>query len=272
MTRKFRFNFLICVLVSSLLVLTASWAEKADMHKNNREIVHGDHTHKVDPGGHDVITNKHRASEVSPYDLDGTGDVSDGKHDIAKHGADVHDGEHDVAGHGGEHGDTHAGGHHGIGSLKVFFVNFGIFMAICSFLAMKYLPEIWKNRRKLIEDAVLKGERELSHAQEVLRKTQNKLDTLDDAKKEIAHTIQKETELDVADIVSKAELDANRILEQAKNSAIMEKNSTFGALKSEVAESIISKSSVQIKKALAGNAKLGSWKDSLVGVEKFFNN
>ncbi|MEZ4753725.1 MAG: ATP synthase F0 subunit B [Bdellovibrionota bacterium] len=120
-----------------------------------------------------------------------------------------------------------------------YWLHFIAYLFLIFLLLRKPLPAAWNGRRLRIEDAVLKGERELAAAKKTLADSKAKVANLQTEVTEIKETIAKETKLEVARILEESKAQAKRVADQAKSSAEAEERTAEREVQNELAAMVI---------------------------------
>lgn len=119
-----------------------------------------------------------------------------------------------TASHG--HGEGHAGG---FWDLKLYIINFALYLILAIWLTRKHAPRLWQQRRTSLENAVA-GSREKHQAiSEQLAAAQTKNASIEDEIRRINQSVSEETEREKADI-KKSAVDAVERIKRETNDRI----------------------------------------------------
>lgn len=151
--------------------------------------------------------------------------------------------------------------------LSQYWGNFLIYCAILYFALRRPVVQGWAARRSTIEEAVMRGKRELAAAQQRLTEAEHKLSGAPQEIKQIGVQIAADAERESAQIVADAENKARITVEQAKESGEAELQATETAIRRELAEAALQRAEERLRREWTAQNDQQRRQSALSGVQ-----
>ena len=153
------------------------------------------------------------------------------------------------------HGDQlegHLEGHAPtIGDLKLYWLNFLLFLALMWFVTRKGVPQAWNARRLAIRDAAERGKRAALQAQAEVDAATQAMATVNQEMEQVARTIAQDGDAEARRIMEDARATAQQIERQIAGTIAAEQRALQHAVRQEMAATVMHKVEERIGRELS---------------------
>lgn len=170
----------------------------------------------------------------------------------------------------GEHG-THGEHSAGIGSLKLFFINFAVYAVLIIYLLRRQFLTGWPLRRQRIAYAVAQGRERLTTAQEQLVAAERQLAGVKQESIDLQNTIETESRRESEETVRAANSVAQRITANAEQSCRAEERAAQAQIRRELARIVIRQATEKLKGRVSGESDRVMRQSALQGIARLIH-
>jgi F-type H+-transporting ATPase subunit b len=135
--------------------------------------------------------------------------------------------------------------------LRWHWMNFVLYLVLLYFLVRKPIAQVWSSRISAIERDVTANKRNLEEANTRFEQVQSKLEQVDEEIRVFSEAIERESQKEAARVIDEAKAKAEKIIAQAKLSAIAEQKGLEAALRRELSEQVIEQAEARLKTGLS---------------------
>ena len=134
-----------------------------------------------------------------------------------------------------------SGGHHdnSVWSLKLFFINFFIYLVLIGILIKKAVPPAWASRRERVRSQLEESRSKMLVSERNLSEARGKLAGIESEIRRIEESAKQEAQVEAQEIADNARRSAERIITQARDSVAAERKFAQGVLRRMYAEMAI---------------------------------
>ena len=149
-----------------------------------------------------------------------------------------------LAGHAEGHAPT-------IGDLKLYWINFLLFLALMWFVTRKGVPQAWNARRLAIRDAAERGKRAALQAKAEVDAATQAMASVNQEMEQVARTIAQDGEAEARRIMEDARATAQQIERQIAGTIAAEQRALQHAVRQEMAATVMRKVEDRIGRELS---------------------
>lgn len=141
-----------------------------------------------------------------------------------------------------------------IADLKIFYLNFAVYVGALYLLFRKKIPTAWRSRSEQIQEKVTAGLRARELAEQEYRNAQKRLDGVAEEQAQIAAHIASEARGEVDNILEEARRSADRIRSDAAGLIAAEEKALKSALQRELADTVMAMAADRLRRSVTNES------------------
>ncbi len=134
---------------------------------------------------------------------------------------------------------------------KIFFINFIVYLVVLVYFMKKLFASAWKTRRAAYKDAITSGQELLKDSERQLTEAKDLLSSLSQQVQSLRVFMNKEVELEGQRILKEASERANKIRNQASQTAAAEKRAAINNYQEQLVELAIERARKRVSGLLS---------------------